>query len=168
MAQESEPVPLKSINIDVVEGTIILEGTDGRAIRFTPMEALQQLLNKANTPLPAPSQEPETTAESKETTGTITVSGKLKTQPKEGSPDRRGRPTATARLAYHQEGHKDAQFYFCTFHGGTRDIALTLPVESPISVLGYARPAKEEGRLDEFSVMRILKYPGQQPKRNEA
>src|SRR5438105_3707986 len=118
MGQEAEPVPLKSIHVDVAEWNITLEGTDGRAIRFSPLEAWHQLLSQAQTPLPAREIKPEKPQESKENPGTVTISGKLKTQPKEGSPDNRGRPTATARLAYHQEGQNEAQFCFCSFHGG--------------------------------------------------
>src|SRR5712692_6395616 len=165
MGQEAEPVPLKSVHLDLEQWILTLEGSDGRTIRFSPLEAWNQLLTKAQTPLPAQEIEPVQPPESKENS-TITVSGKLKTQPRFGSPDSRGRPTATARLAYHQEGNQEAQSYFATFHGGTREIALKLPVDSQITVLGYARPTREADRLDAFSVMRILKYPGQQPKGN--
>src|SRR5215210_3975517 len=104
MKQESEPVPLKSVHLDLVDWVLTLEGADGRAIRFSPIEALHQLLSKAQLPPPASASEAEQPAESKENP-TSTISGKLKTQPKEGLADSRGRPTATARLAYHQEGH---------------------------------------------------------------
>src|SRR5438067_52586 len=117
MGSEQQPVPLKSIHLDLEEWTFTLEGTDGRAIRFSPQEALQRFLSKAHSPLPAREIEPGQSPESKETQGTITISGKLKTQPKEGSPDKRGRPTATARLAYHQEGKNEAQLCYCSFHG---------------------------------------------------
>src|SRR5688500_18769653 len=103
MGSEHQPVLLKSIHLDLEDWVFTLEGTDGRAIRFSPLEALQQLLTKAHSPLPAPAQAAENPKESKETPGTTTVSGKLKTQPKDGSPDSKGRPTATARLAYHQD-----------------------------------------------------------------
>src|SRR4051794_15736816 len=167
MGQENEPVPLKSVHLDLEQWMLTLEGTDGRAIRFSPLEAWHQFLTQAQTPLPAPEAEPEPPAESQENP-TTTVSGRLKTKPGIGSPDSRGRPTATARLAYHQEGNPDAQFYYCTSHGGTRDIALKLDANAPIAVLGYARPSTLPGRLDAFSVMRIIKYPGQPPKGNEA
>ena len=170
MGSESEPVPLKSVCLDLEGWILTLEGIDGRAIRFSPVEAWHQLLSQAQAPLPAARAiEPEQSTEAKEAPGTTTISGKLKTQPKEGSPDGRGKPTATARLAYHQEGNPEAQFYYATFHGGTRPIALSLPTDSAITVMGYHRPAREADRLDSFSVvMRILKYPGQPPKGNEA
>ena len=53
MGQEAEPVPLKSVHLDLEDWTLTLEGTDGRAIRFSPLEALHQLLAKAQTPPPA-------------------------------------------------------------------------------------------------------------------
>ena len=180
MGQESEPTPAKSIHIDLENWHITLTDIDGRAIRFSPLEAWYHCLAKAQTSLPlealtlAPVQEPELEPESPPAAETqpmgnptTTISGKLKTQPKEGNPDRRGRPTAVARLAYHQDGQNEAQFYFCTFHGGTRPIALSLPIEAPITILGYPHPApvEDEDRLDTFSVMRILKYPGQSAKR---
>jgi hypothetical protein len=49
--------------------------------------------------------------------------------------------------------------YFATFHGGSREIALRLPEQAPISVLGYPHPAKDPDSLDTFSVMRITTYP---------
>src|SRR6185436_11349562 len=98
MGQEAEPIPLKSVHLDLEAWTLTVEGTDGRAIRFSPLEALHQLLAKAQTPPPARATESPPLPEAKENPGTIAVSGKLKTQPKEGAPDARGRPTATARL----------------------------------------------------------------------
>src|SRR5688572_3136918 len=109
MGSESAPVPLRSIHLDLEEWIFTLEGTDGRAIRFSPVQALQQLLTKAHSPLPPPAQAAERPNEgAKEAPGTVTVSRNLKTQPREGTPDRQGKPTATARLAYHQEGAKEA------------------------------------------------------------
>src|SRR5581483_5542027 len=35
---------------------------------------------------------------------TVTLTGKLKTKPKEGNPDGKGKPTAFALLAVHEEG----------------------------------------------------------------
>src|SRR3954452_21521976 len=98
MGSESEPVPLRSIHVDLEQWILTLEGTDGRAIRFSPLEVWLQFLAQAQTSLPAPEAEPEPPSESQENP-TTTVSGKLKTKPAIASPDSRGRPTATARLA---------------------------------------------------------------------
>src|SRR5438270_514408 len=108
MGQEGEPVPLKSVHLNLEQWILTLEGSDGRAIRFSPVEAWHLLLFQAQTPPPARENEPEQTPDSTEKPGTIVISGKLKTQPRFGSPDSRGRPTATARLAYHQEGNSEA------------------------------------------------------------
>jgi hypothetical protein len=107
---------------------------------------------------PAPSAD---TAKEKEKT--VTLSGKLKSQPKSGKPDRSGKPTAYADFAAHVEGEKDAHYYVASFHRHTREIALKLATEAPITVTGYPHPSQSEKRKDTFSVVNIVEYPGKPP-----
>ncbi len=93
---------------------------------------------------------------------TVTLSGRLKSTPKEGRPDRSGRPTAWARFAAHVEGEAEPHQYLATFHRHTASTALALKAGAPITAEGYARPAGDPAgkRLDTFSVFRLLAYPG--------
>src|SRR5215208_1079319 len=121
MGQEQQPSPLRHIHVDLESWSVILEGADGRAISFNPRDLLAQLA----TSLPS-SESPTLEApvtETQERQQQVYLTGKLKTKPKEGNPDSRGRPTATARLAVHEEGIPYAKMYFATFHGGSREIA---------------------------------------------
>jgi hypothetical protein len=96
----------------------------------------------------------------KEREKTITLSGKLKSQPKPGKPDRSGKPTAYADFAAHVTGEETAHDYVATFHRHTRQIALTLAKEAQITVNGYPHPSSSEKRKDTFSVVNIVEYPG--------
>ena len=145
---ETSPIKLRLIQMDLKQRSLLLVAEDYSATRLilSSEGILYETFVASTTSLTHPLTErsvEKLAAEAQPTRdkdSTVTVTGRLKTQPKEGSPDSRGRPTATARLAYHQEGSPEAQFYFATFHGGTREIALKLPVDAPITVLGYARP----------------------------
>jgi hypothetical protein len=90
------------------------------------------------------------------------LTGRLDNQPREGNPDRRGKPTATARLLAHKEGVEGAVPLFATFHGRTRDIALSLNEGDQITAQGYLHPSRDpEGkRLGTFSVVHLLNYTG--------
>jgi len=98
--------------------------------------------------------------ETKEKSPTVVVSGRIKTKVREGKPDRNGKPTAWGRIAVHEEGRSEAHLYLATFHRHTTRIALGLSVEAPITAEGYPHPAKEEGKLDTFSVINLHNYPG--------
>jgi hypothetical protein len=148
MSNELNPVSLKAIHIDVLEGSFIFEGTDGRAISWNPRVFLEQLQNPA--PLSISPEEADA-----ESDPLVKLSGKLKSLPKEGLPDGSGKPTAWARTAMHQEGHKGAQLFSTTFHGAAREIALGLPVDASINVQGYVHPAAEAGKLPTLSVVRL-------------
>ncbi len=89
----------------------------------------------------------------------MTLSGKLKAKPKEGKPDRSGKPTAYARFSAHVEGEKEPHDFLATFHRHTTKIALTLSKDSQITVDGYPHPGNSEKRLDTFSVINIIQYP---------
>lgn len=92
----------------------------------------------------------------------VVLSGRLKSQPREGRPDSQGHPTAWARLAVHEDDRPDAHLYSATFHRGSARIALRLAAEAPITVQGYPHLSNDPptGRLDTLSIFRVLDYPG--------
>jgi hypothetical protein len=95
---------------------------------------------------------------------TVILAGKLQTAPKEGRPDRQGKPTAWARFLGHVPERDGAVLFSTTFHGRTREIALGLRAEDPITAQGYLhwhRPSSsDDRRLSTFSVIHLLQYPG--------
>jgi hypothetical protein len=78
--------------------------------------------------------------------------GTLRSQPKVGLPDGRGRPTAWARFACDGEGRDGARMYSCTFHGETMSKALALAVNTRVIVECYVRPSDDPDRWDSISV----------------
>jgi hypothetical protein len=86
--------------------------------------------------------------------------GRLKSTPRVGLPDRRGRPTAWAKLACHDAGQPGTRFYSCSFHGDTMNVALALALETQIEVEGYMRPSEDTGRMATLSVVRIISTGG--------
>jgi hypothetical protein len=111
---------------------------------------------------PADAVEDAAAGKSKEKAQTVVVTGRLKSQPQAGRPDRRGKPTAWARFATHEDGNPDAHLYLATFHRHTTRIALSLPQGAPITAEGYAHPADDPSgkRTDTFSIINLLAYPG--------
>jgi hypothetical protein len=132
---------------------VIFLGSQPQALLDSPFD------EEPETPVSPAS--PSDTAKEREKT--ITLSGKLKSQPKPGKADRSGKSTAYADFAAHVEGEKDAHYYIATFHRHTRGIALKLPKEAQITVNGYPHPSNSARRKDTFSVVNILDYPGKPP-----
>ncbi len=91
---------------------------------------------------------------------TVTMSGRLKTAPRPGRPDRSGNATTYARFAAHVDGEDDAHDYVATFHRHTAPLALRLRKEDQITVEGYPHQSSGERRLDTFSVVNLVRYPG--------
>ena len=96
----------------------------------------------------------------KENEPNVTLTGRLKTQPKEGRADRRGKPTAWAKLAVHEDGRDEAKMYSATFHRHTAGVALGLPRDALVTVQGYVRESSDPQRMDRVSVFNLLAYPG--------
>jgi hypothetical protein len=161
MASEQQPSPLRHIHVDLENWSVILEGADGRAISFNPNLLLQRLLSPTLTELPQAE-----VVEEKEST--VTLAGKLKSQPREGRPDGSGLPTAWARFAAHEEGSNQAHMYIATFHRKAREIALGLRADSQIIVEGYPHPASSPDKLDTLSVVHIINYPGKPAPQKDA
>lgn len=170
MPKEQEGIPLTAIHIDLKDRSITFEAEDQMATRLTffPEGIFYQLLGSRSITqrsvdkLITQSAEPLPPSGSREKEPTVTVTGRLKTEPKPGKPDRSGNPTAYARLAVHEEGRADAYLYLATFHRHTTAIALSLPKDAQITVQGYPHfndnPSTK--RLDTFSVINMPHYPG--------
>jgi hypothetical protein len=179
MAKEAEEVGISftDIHINLTDQTIILKKEEEVVATLVfegklPAEGVIFFPNQGQT-LPAGTEaitqsagdmSPASTSDAaKEREKTITLSGKLKSQPKPGKPDRSGKPTAFADFAAHVEGEKDAHYYVATFHRHTRDIAAKLPKEAQLTVTGYPHPSNSPKRKDTFSVVNIVEYPGKPP-----
>jgi hypothetical protein len=179
MAKEVEGsgIPFTDIHINLKDQTIILKKADEVVATLVfegklPAAGVIFFLNQLQT-LPTDTSEAEVvpqviepvslTSPAKEREKTITLSGKLKSQPKPGKPGRSGKPTAYADFAAHVEGEEEAHDYVATFHRHTRDIAAKLPKEAQITVTGYPHPSDSPKRKDTFSVMNIVDYPGKPP-----
>ncbi len=104
--------------------------------------------------------EPET-APLEEAQRTVTLTGRLKAQPRPGKSDRSGNPTAYARFVAHVEGEAGPHDYIATFHRHTARIALALARDAQITVQGYPHASGSDKRLDTLSVINVLNHPGQ-------
>lgn len=174
MSSETErsPVPLRAIHINLESRAVIFEAQNGLSTQITlsPEGLLYALIQPplrseraVEQPLPDGPAEALAPGPRAEKASSTVVTGRLKTQPKEGRPDNQGHPTAWARLAVHEEGLPSAHLYSATFHRASRRIALTLAVNDQITVEGYPHPSGDpaEKRLDTLSIFRFLNYPGQ-------
>lgn len=168
--QEGTGCPLTAIHIDLQQRSVTLEGAARPAIRlsWSPRGVLYELLappgeatsspaspitERAVECLISPTQEKEPT---------VTLTGRLKSQPRAGRPDARGNPTAWARFAAHDEATDALKLYSVTFHRHTAKIALGLERNAQVTVQGYAHPSNDPAgkRLDTLSVINIVSYPG--------
>jgi len=177
MAQEQEQTreSLKAIHVDFQERSITFEAENSAATKLTlaPGGVLYELLGAVSITARSVEKLLETAAaaspeaeDTPETDKTIILAGRLKSQPKEGKPDRSGNPTAWARFAAHQEDNPEARMLLLTFHRATARIALSLAQGDPVTVQGYLHPANdpEAKRLDTFSAFSLLHYPGKKNK----
>lgn len=167
MPKEGEPTPLSAIRIDLKDRSIIFEAEDQPIARLSlapeglVFTALHRIVEaEARAALPAEQ------AERSEKEKTVTLTGRLKTEPKEGKADSRGNPTAWARLAVHEEGREDAHVYLASFHRHTAPVALSLAKDAQVTVSGYPHPSNDPSgkRMDTFSVVNLVSYPGKQDK----
>lgn len=156
--RESQPIPLSGIKINLSERSIIFEAEDKPIAKVSL--AAEGLIFEA-----APSGSAEQlSSEQQEKEKTVTLSGRLKSLPREGKPDSRGNPTVYARFAAHEEGEAEARLYMATFHRNTVKIAVGLPRDAAIVVSGYPHKSDDPKRMDTFSVVNIVSYPGMPPK----
>ena len=173
MSKESNPhrIILSGVHLNLDERSITFEADQQPVakVSLAPEGVIFETIPPADLPtLPAetiaeiaePADEPP--EERREPESRTVLPGKLKTKPREGKPDRRGNPTAWARFAAHIDGEDEAHLYSATFHRHTAKIALTLERNDPLTIEGYAHPSRdpESKRLDTFSVINLIAYPG--------
>jgi len=180
MSNERQPkdIRLTGIHIDLVDQIVTLEAQDGRRAKLsfgqptTLFKAHPQPPSESDTPAefvaddetgwPEPDAAPQAAQEKPQP---VTLSGRLRTKPKAGRPDRQGRPTAWARLAVQEEGTEQAHLYTATFYRTTTAIALGLPKDSQLTVEGYPRVGDAtKQRLDTLAVLVLHQYPGKPSK----
>ncbi len=190
------PAHLRAIHIDLDERSVTFEADDQSATRltFSPTGVLYELLGETtlltqaadklktwslrNQQPPAaqphektvaavPAPQPSERSSSTEKSPTTVLPGKLQTTPKEGNPDRHGKPTAWAQFLANVEGREGATLLSTSFHGRTREIALQLQAGAHITAQGYLHPRPEDPvnpRLSTFSVIHLVHYPGKPPR----
>jgi hypothetical protein len=174
MAKEGQPDPLRltGIHINFVDSVVTLEAQNGRRARlsFAPTDSSlppapdtpEELVTDGESGWPEPDPAPQ---ELREKQHTVTLSGRLRTKPRGGRPDRQGRPTAWAQLAVQEEGADQAHLYSATFYRATTAIALGLPRGAEVTVEGYSRAGDPaSNRLDGLAVLVLHQYPGKPTK----
>ena len=151
--QEGPSQLVTGIHLNLAERTLTfdVEGSPAVSLRFAPYG-----LTLESSPLS------ETTgAEAlEEAQKTVTLSGRLINAPRPGRPDRSGNPTTYARFSAHVEGENQAHDYVCTFHRHTAPIALGLHKDDQLTIEGYPHPSSGAQRLDTFSIINLINYPG--------
>jgi hypothetical protein len=179
MSKESQPTPVTAIHLDLKARSLTVEAADEPVAKFTlaghglifedPRAAAPRLPSAVEATGEAqslPVQEVATpeAAESAERESTVVVSGRLRSAPKAGKVDRRGKPTAWARFAAHEEERDQAHMYLATFHRHTAEIALSLRRGAALTVQGYPHPSHDPQKMDTFSVINLVDYPDKPPK----
>ncbi|GEM_PF-2459365 len=173
MPEKAEGLPLSAIHIDLAEGSITLEAenkpvaklvfSSGTIYFNSPEQKGEGPAVPEEIPQSDYAQEPKqipSEQEAQEKEKTVTLTGKLKTKPKQGRIDNSGYPTAYAKFAAHEEGDERSHIYLASFYRATANIALNLNRESQITVQGYPHLREDPKKMDTFSVVRILNYPG--------
>lgn len=151
--QEGPSQLVTGIHLNLVERTLTFD-VEGEA-------AVSLRLASYGFTLESPARSASTPAEVlDEAQKTVTLSGRLVNAPRSGRPDRSGNPTAYARFAAHVEGEEQAHDYVCTFHRHTAPIALRLHKDDQVLIEGYPHPSSGARRLDTFSVINLINYPG--------
>lgn len=149
-------LPVTDIHIDLVERSVTLRARD-RLLGKVVFERSGDIFFEPPAPLPVP----ERAADTKEKPGTVVLTGKLKSEPRPGKPDRRGNPTAWAAFAAHDEAADETHVYIASFHRHVTSIALAaLNAGDQITAEGYPHIYNDPNRKDTFSVINLLNYPG--------
>jgi hypothetical protein len=185
MAPERRPgdIRLIGIHINLIDCVVTLDTEDGRKAKLSFGEPKILPARQPNFPSDTPDElaaeddsaweammppasvasalEPSTAAESRERQQTVVLTGSLRTQPKAGRPDSRGRPTVWARLAVHDEGSEQDRVYSATFYRDSTAVTLGLAKGAQITVEGFPHvgdPSRK--RPDRLSVIALHDYPG--------
>ena len=157
--QEGPAHLVTAIHLNVIERSVTFDVEGKPAAKLTlasyglTLETLLPPLESETVPL-------------EEAQHTVSLTGRLTTKPREGKADRSGHSTAYARFAAHEPDRQGPHDYIASFHRHTVRIALGLPRDAQITVEGYPHPSQDEKRLDTFSVINLVSYPGKPEKRN--
>jgi hypothetical protein len=155
---------LRTLQFDLQAMTVTLETVDRATITLQLTEAgvvtsVQAAAPTEDAVFPASDPSADQTSAGKIL---ATITGKLKSRPRQGRPDANGNPTAWAKLAAHEDGLVEARMYSATFHRHTAALALSLDKDTTVTVRGYVRRSSDPGRMDGLSVFGIVHYPGKQ------
>ncbi len=161
--EEHNRIPLTAIHIDLRERSVRFDAESGPVGKLI-VSGETILFEAHHASLPVGEQAPKLD-DTPEREATVVVSGTLRSTPKAGRPDRSGNPTAWARLAVHEEDQPEAHLYLASFHRHSAQIALGLKPGASVTVAGYPHVSDDPKRLDTFSVMNIVNYPGKQARR---
>ncbi len=171
-SERAEGIPLSAIHINLTEPSITFEAdnkpvaklifSSGTIYFNTPKEAIEEQAQPQEGPEQQAQQELELPVEREKT---VTLTGRLKTKPKQGKVDRSGHPTAYARFTAHVEGEEGPHNFFASFHRAAANVALNLNKEAQITVEGYPHLNEDQKRTDTFSIIRIISYPGRPQRR---
>jgi hypothetical protein len=167
MAHEQESrqeVQVTDIHVDLLERSITFgaKGETVASIRLASQGVIFATRPRTTEVSASVPSHPEASTEDKDKPKPTTLQGKLKSKPREGRPDSRGKPTAWARFAAHDESDDAAHMYSATFHRHTADIALSLEKDVPLTVQGYPHETDnpDSKRMGTLSVINVLDYPG--------
>lgn len=156
---------LRALRIDFYAGTITLESADGTTVEFKVVrESMMSIEPSPGNEVPSAAQHDvptsgpvaDTAPTGSSTQKTVRLVGKLKSTPRAGRPDGKGRPTAWAKLAVHEDGRDGARMFSTTFHGSTTNKALALLTDTIVIVEGYLRLSDDPKRMDAFSAFNVI------------
>jgi hypothetical protein len=170
--QQPNPQRLRSIKLDLEKRFLQIESTDATALRLslTPQGIAWELLQPSTiTTARAVDQliqtaEEESPADAREKNPTVTLTGKIKGQVREGRPAKDGKKTAWALVALHDEGSDQAKMVSATFYRHTANTALALPADAQITATGYLNQSEDPSRKASFKVFNLVNYPGKRDK----
>jgi hypothetical protein len=168
--QQPNPQRLKSIKLDLEKRYLQIESSDATALHLsltpegirwellqpptiTTARAVDQLVETAE-------REVAPAGEGKEKNPTVTLTGRIKGQVREGRPARDGKKTAWGLVAVHEEGSEQAKMVSATFYRHTANAALSLPADAEITAAGYLTPSEDPTKKDSFKVFNLINYTG--------
>jgi hypothetical protein len=173
--QQPNPQRVKSIKLDLENRFLQIESTDASALRLslTPQGIAWELLQpptittaRAVDRLVETAEEDPPSPEDKEKRPTVTLTGRIKGQVREGRPDKLGKKTAWVLAALHEEGSDEAKMVSATFYRHTANLALTLPADAQITASGYLTQSEDPARKDSFKIFNLVNYPNKPTKSN--
>ncbi len=177
MSKEQESIRVTTIRIALEDQSVTLDSSTGPLAKLTFSSGSIYFQAAAESPSGAPISDaislggprshdtsptvadPEDIEPQEEKQRPVVLQGRLLGRVREGRPDSRGRKTAWARFAAHEDGQDKPHLYSATFHRGSAAGVLALPADSRLVVEGYVHQSNDpEGeRMDTLSVFRLLK-----------